>query len=720
MFGIPLLDLAIVIGYSLLMLVIGLLAMRRVKSQEDYFLGGRRFGRVLQSLTAFGQATSTDNAVGAVTTTARDGAGGIWSQLTVLLATPFYWFTAPWYRRMRVFSLGDFFAERYGSRPMAMLYSAIAGLNLILIIGIGLKALSVTVLGVTLKPASTFTAAEQAQYAQALRLDELNREAGAGTLDAARQAELDELRLLQPQREFSYVSEAVLIWFIVAVVFLYAVAGGLEAAIWTDAVQGVLIIVLTVLLIPVAIAKLNLIHGGEGIWSAGAIMHRELPGYFFAPLGSSLGAEFTWYFIVVVSIMASLNVAVQANQLTSNASARDERAAAVGFTTGILIKRYCTVAWGFTGLLCAALYGRQIQNPDLIWGYATRDLLGGVGYGLLGLMVACLLAALQSTASTLMISSATLLTKNVYEPLRPNRPEGHYVTVGRICGAAVLIAAGLFSTAFGGVLEMMKFLWEFNAIIAASFWCGLKWRGATRQGAWASMLVALLMFLVVPLALPMVAPGIRSAASTHETTRERILSFDYAASERDAEERARQIATWTSAGAPPPAIAVGDTLTRTTVQPPRSIYWSQGLEVVDGRTRGAGLFNVEMWLIGRVFDLEHNPHALNETIRYAYKIILPFLILIGVSLLVRRDSAAPVLPFFLRMRTRVRPDRAEDDRAVAAAYADPASTTPMLLFPRTRLEFFKWTRADAVGFTVCTVASLGVIAALWVMVSIGG
>jgi SSS family solute:Na+ symporter len=510
-----------------------------------------------------------------------------------------------------------------------------------------------------------------------------------------------------------------LIWFIVFIVFLYGVAGGLEAAVWTDAVQGVLIIVLSLLLIPFAIAKLNLLHGTEGLFGAAGVMHRELPGYFFAPMGSSQSAEFTWYFIIVLSIMASLNVAVQANQLTANASARDERAAAVGFTSGTLIKRYCTIAWGFAGLLLAALYGRQIQNPDLIWGHATRDLLGSLGFGLVGLMIACLLAALQSTASTLMISASTLFTKNVYEPLRPGRPERHYVTVGRACGAAVLVSAGLLSTAFDSVLEMLKFLWEFNAIVAASFWCGLKWRGATRQGAWASMIVALIMFLIVPLGLPSVLPGLRTAESTLAMTAERTLTLDYEASGRDVDERARQIAAWNGPGQAPAPLAEGDLLTRTVIQPAKSIYWSQGVAIVDGGLSGAGMFNVEMWLLGRVLDLESNPHALNESIRYGYKILLPFAVLILVSRLTPRNDAEQVQRFFLRMRTKVRPNREEDERAVAAAYANPAGTAHTLLFPRTRLEFFKWSRDDAFGFGMACLATLGVIVALWAIVSIG-
>ncbi len=69
MYGLSLLDIMVIIVYFAGMIGIGLWAMRRIKNQEDYFLAGRRFGKVIQTFAAFGQSTTADNSVGAVTTT---------------------------------------------------------------------------------------------------------------------------------------------------------------------------------------------------------------------------------------------------------------------------------------------------------------------------------------------------------------------------------------------------------------------------------------------------------------------------------------------------------------------------------------------------------------------------------------------------------------------------------------------------------------------------
>lgn len=719
MFGLSLIDLLVIVLYFCVLIGLGFRALKQIRDREDFFVGGRRFGRIFQMFLSFGQATSSEDAVGTVTNTYRDGAGGTWSSLILLWATPFYWFTARWYRRMRLVTMGDFFRERYGSRRLAMVYSTLASFYMAVMIAVALKAVSVTVMGMTLKTEADLTPAEQSQRASALRMDELATRSATAGITPAETTELRSLQLQAPRREFSHVNEDILVWVVVAIVLLYGLVGGMVGAVWSEAVQSLLIVVMSFLLIPFAIIKLTTLHGVD-FTGFGEIMRRELPSYFFSPFGSAVSADFTWYFILTLSLMATLNVAVQANQLTANASARDEMAAAVGFTSGTMLKRYLTVIWGFIALLCFALYGRQISNSDLVWGHATRDLLGGLGLGLVGLMIACLLAALQSTATTMMLSASGLLTNNVYMPLFPGRGEAHYLKVGRWAGALFLIPGAVLTTSFDTVFEMLKFLWEFNAVVAASFWCGLKWRRATRQGAWSSITVAMLVFMILPFLLPAIMPGMRTDPALQRQTEQRVIMHTSAATPRDVEERAQRIAAWSGdpAGAPAP-LAPGDTIERPLIIRPRSLYWAQGLQTVAGEISGRGLFRVETWALDQFADLTRYPYAVNETLRYLVKILLPFLVLIIVSWLTPAPNSPEVTRFFLRMRTVVRRDRAEDARAVEYAYAHPESTEAGRLLPGTNLEFFKWNRRDLVGFIIAFIAVFGVVGLLYTLLSLG-
>ncbi len=117
------LDFIVLVVYFAMMIGIGVVCSRWVKVQEDYFLGGRGFGKLLQTFAAFGAGTGANDPIQVGRTTWTSGMSGIWSVLMWLFATPFYWIFAVWYRRMRHLTLGDWFVERYQSRGIGAAYT---------------------------------------------------------------------------------------------------------------------------------------------------------------------------------------------------------------------------------------------------------------------------------------------------------------------------------------------------------------------------------------------------------------------------------------------------------------------------------------------------------------------------------------------------------------------------------------------------------------------
>ncbi|MBD3385660.1 sodium:solute symporter family protein [candidate division KSB1 bacterium] len=722
MFGLATIDIIVIMLYFMILLVIGLRAMLHIKNQEDYFLGGRQFGKLVQTFSTFGQATSSDTAIGTTTTTFHNGASGIWSALMMLWTTPLYWFTSTWYRRMRVITMGDFFQERYGSWRMAAFYALISSLFLMTHISMGFKALSATAVAVTPKPLSELTREERLEYKKTLELEQLRQT----ELNPEQQQRLQELELQKPKKLFSYLREDILIWSLCLIIFLYTIAGGLEAAMYTDMLQGVFIMFLSIALIPFGLLKISSLYNGRGMLDGFKIMHERLPESFFDIFGSITTIDFTWYYIIAVSIMAAINVAVQANQMTVNAAARDEFAARFGFVSGAILKRFFTVLWGAFALIAVVLYADKLQNSDYLWGYATRDLLGGLGIGLVGLMMASLLAALMSTADTLMLSCSSLLTHNLYRPLRPNLNEQHYVLIGRISGAIILIGGALFSTLFDSILQMLKFIWEFNAPLAASFWCGIKWRRANRQGAWTSILISMLLFAAIPILAPVVYPSLKTTSSLLLTTDPQPITRIYQAKEIDVEERNKKISQWDilarmgqAKGLRPVAIEKGEQI-RKTIQPPRkAIFWSKGLSSSGDKITGSGLLYIEMVILNQFIDLTKNPHALNETIRTGFRIIIPFLLLIFVSLFTGADDEERLKRFYAKMRTPVHADRPTDEKELKKSVLNPDRFKHRLLFPGSNLEFFKWNRQDSAGFLASIAAITAILALFWFILSIG-
>jgi len=472
MFGLPIIDIVVIFLYFGVMIFIGLWSMRRVKNQEDFFLAGRRSGKILQTFAAFGQATSSENAVGVSTTTFTNGAGGVWSALIMLFATPMYWITSPWLRRLRVMTMGDFFEERYGSKRMAATYAVIGCFCMMVNIALGLNAMTKTIVAITPKSIEQFSEQEMAEYNRALELEKLEA-ADYQSLTPDEVNRLNELQLEAPRKVFSHMNELVVVWVVCLIIMLYTLTGGLEAAFLSDLLQGMFIIMLSIILLPFAWAKINAIYGGSGVMDALQTIHQRLPQSFFDIFGSPASIDFTWYYIAAIAIMSTINVVMTPNMIVVVGAAKDEYSARLGFTSGNYMKRFCTVLWGLLGLAAIVLYSGKVSNPDMVWGYATRDLLGSLKIGLVGLMIACLMAALMSTADCLMITASSLIIRNLYRPFFPNKEERHYLFGGRIAGAAIVIGGAFVATQFESIFSLIKLVWEFNIIVAASFWLGL-------------------------------------------------------------------------------------------------------------------------------------------------------------------------------------------------------------------------------------------------------
>lgn len=187
--------------------------MKRIKNQEDFFFGGRKFGKFIQIFAAFGQGTSADTAVGVTTTTYTNGAAGMWSSLIYLFSTPVYWMVMPWMRRLRILTLGDFFEERYGSKRLAGIYAIIGTFGLMALLSVGFNAMSKTAVGLTPKPLTELTVKEQNEK---ILTDEWHslKQIPANTLNPEELARLQELSIIKTASTFSYIDKNVLIWII--------------------------------------------------------------------------------------------------------------------------------------------------------------------------------------------------------------------------------------------------------------------------------------------------------------------------------------------------------------------------------------------------------------------------------------------------------------------------------------------------------------------------
>jgi hypothetical protein len=198
----------------------------------------------------------------------------------------------------------------------------------------------------------------------------------------------------------------------------------------------------------------------------------------------------------VISLNALIGIVTQPHTMGNCAAGKTEFEGSVGFMGGSLLKRVCTVAWCLTGLAAVVYFRNRNVEADKAFGMVAGEFLTGIGWGVLGLFIAALLAAVMSSCDSFMIASAGLLTVNVYKPLRPGRSDRHYLLVARLSSLGVVaVGVGLAYT-LKNVMAGLVLFWKVAAMMGIAFWLGLFWRRATVAAAWASTLAAFAVLLL--------------------------------------------------------------------------------------------------------------------------------------------------------------------------------------------------------------------------------
>jgi Na+/proline symporter len=420
------LDWAVLVAYFVAITAIGMIAGRHVRKSGEFFLGQRRFGPWLMIGQSFGVGTHAEMPVALAGAVYASGASAIWYQWKNLFITPFYWIMAPVFRRVRRTTMAEFSEDRYGPW-MGAIYTVFAVCFLVINTGSMLK--------------------------------------GAGKV------------ISQATGGGVGVNEIVVAMTVLFI--LYSFVGGLVAAAWTDLFQSVLIIVLSFMLIPVG---WRLVGGLDG-------MHGSLEPFRFS-LATPSGVG-PWA-IVMLTVNGLVGIMAQPHMLAAVGTGRDERTCRVGMLAGNMVKRVCTIGWAAVGLIVAALIAQghadasALGDPENTFGFACRLLLAP---GALGLMIASILAANMSTCSAFLVDSGALFTEGLYRRhIAPDRPDRHYLWVGRISGLAITLLGVVYAVyLIRSILYTFLLTETLATFIGISVLGGIIWQRANRWGALASI-----------------------------------------------------------------------------------------------------------------------------------------------------------------------------------------------------------------------------------------
>ena len=446
---------AVLVLYFAGMLLLGWWSKRLASTQEGYLLGERKFGSFMMVMHSFGAGTNPGDAAGVVSGTVSTGASGIWASWMWLFGTPFYWLIAPIVRRMRCLTLAEYFEERFG-RAASALYVLVATFGMAVCLASVLLATAGTAQGMMGKATG-------------------------------------------PNSEAWFYG----IIIVCTITFLvYGYWGGIVAAIRTDMPQGLMIILLSFLAVPAALAMPE-VGGLSGMREAlGSIADTNYLSLFDK-------TDFKWGVVVLLCIKAPLTALALPHLISVCGAGRSEWEGRMGFTGGNLLKRICTIGWAILGLswLAYVMSSGQPVEPDAAFGDAIRHLLPPV---LQGVMLACVMGAAMSSGDAFQVTVAGLFSRNIYRPyVKPMAEDKHLVKVTKVTGIIFVVLSLIIAVLVRDIVGAIMAYFNILALVGISTAMGILWRRMNQAGVFCSVLLASITFV-----LTRVIPGISAEAAT--------------------------------------------------------------------------------------------------------------------------------------------------------------------------------------------------------------
>jgi SSS family solute:Na+ symporter len=698
-FGLHVLDFSIVLVFILIVLWLGWRASRKTKTTEDFYIAGRRLGKFYQFFLNLGTSTNADQAIIVSREVYRQGIGGMWIQYLVLFLTPFYWFTTAFFRRVRLVTIGDFFTERFKSRFLGAAFAVFTLFMAFLGNGVGYMVAAKTMMALTPKPVEKYTVQEKQsvdlfhEY-QALRAKAERTE--LVPVEGARLTELGERQKKGELKAFISYTDSVMIYLVYTVIVaVYTMMGGFLAAAITDVIQGFLLTLFSLMLIPIALARVGGFAG----------LHASVPDFMFRLFGSAATSEYAWYTILAMALANLVSIIAVASGMQTAGSAKNEMTARVGMIGGMFFKRFIMIFWALTGLLAIALYSGQLHDPDLIWGHMTMDLLFP---GAIGLMMAGVLSAKMSSLAGSSVAYSALFIRNLYQPFVKPKSDRHLINVGRVAIGVTLLGGVGVALFIGNLLDLFKYFISLPAIFGAAIWLGFLWRRVTKAAVIVQIFVCFTIYALVPNVFQSLEWARTREAFLRET-RPRVVMITTQALREDV-----------AAGR---AAKVGQVLLKEHASPPEGIFYEKvarrdATNPASPRI-GIGRFHAELWVVSWFgVDFSGFSKAQLSAVRFGFDALFPFLLLFLLSAVTRPIPKTDLDRFFARVHTPVQPTPEEEERALRHAVEHYEEVEKRKLRPGSNWEIMKPKMIDIIGFGGCWLLVGVIILLLWLMVNI--
>ena len=277
---------------------------------------------------------------------------------------------------------------------------------------------------------------------------------------------------------------------LMAIATSFTIIGGLAAVMITDAFQTVLMIAGAAGLTAIGLYKVG---GVSGLVS-------QVPESYWILLRSGPEAEYPWHAMLLGYGVAGIWFWCSDQTIVQRVlGAKDLRNAQLGTVFAAFLKILPPFLFLLPGILCFLLLP-DLDDPDKA--FATM-IVHHLPTGMVGLIVAVLIAALISTIDSGLNSFSTVFTLDIYKrSIRPEASPREVKFVGRmgtLAAAALAIGVALTMANFDrGLFDMIQSVIGFIAPpVSAVFLIGVLWRRATSTAALLTLIVGSIVSITI-------------------------------------------------------------------------------------------------------------------------------------------------------------------------------------------------------------------------------